>query len=113
MSKHKKIDNRTLSRGDIDKFKEWDKIVAENIDSWIASFCKMVSEHKNLDMSFNEFLELSMFKIEFKDMIEEAVVEYKKDTEETDIDYDSFAYSLLQSAKSETEALINAQEGIA
>ena len=95
------------------KFKEWDKMLESNLDLWLDNFCSMVRKRENWDTTFQDFLELSMFKLEFKDMIEEAIAEYKKDTNETDVDYEGFAYSLLQQSKEDVESLMNTQEGIA
>ena len=95
------------------KFKEWDKMLESNLGLWLDNFCSMIRNRENWDTTFQDFLELSMFKVEFKDMIEEAIAEYKKDTNETDVDYEGFAYSLLQQSKDEMESFINTQEGIA
>ena len=95
------------------KFKEWDKMLESNLGLWLDNFCSMIRNRENWDTTFQDFLELSMFKVEFKDMIEEAIAEYKKDTNETDVDYEGFAYSLLQQSKDEMESFVNTQEGIA
>ena len=95
------------------KFKEWDKMLESNLGLWLDNFCSMIRNRENWDTTFQDFLELSMFKLEFKDMIEEAIAKYKKDTNETDVDYEGFAYSLLQQSKDEMESFINTQEGIA
>ena len=95
------------------KFKEWDKMLESNLGLWLDNFCSMIRNRENWDTTFQDFLELSMFKLEFKDMIEEAIVQYKKDTNETDVDYEGFAYSLLQQSKEDVESLMNTQEGIA
>ena len=95
------------------KFKEWDKMLESNLGLWLDNFCSMIRNRENWDTTFQDFLELSMFKLEFKDMIEEAIAKYKKDTNETDVDYEGFAYSLLQQSKDEMESFISTQEGIA
>ena len=95
------------------KFKEWDKMLESNLGLWLENFCSMIRNRENWDTTFQDFLELSMFKLEFKDMIEEAIAKYKKDTNETEVDYEGFAYSLLQQSKDEMESFINTQEGIA
>ena len=95
------------------KFKEWDKMLESNLGLWLDNFCSMIRNRENWDTTFQDFLELSMFKLEFKDMIEEAIAKYKKDTNETEVDYEGFAYSLLQQSKDEMESFINTQEGIA
>ena len=95
------------------KFKEWDKMLESNLGLWLDNFCSMIRNRENWDTTFQDFLELSMFKLEFKDIIEEAIAKYKKDTNETEVDYEGFAYSLLQQSKDEMESFINTQEGIA
>ena len=75
------------------KFKEWDKMLESNLGLWLDNFCSMIRNRENWDTTFQDFLELSMFKLEFKDMIEEAIAKYKKDTNETEVDYEGFAYS--------------------
>ena len=95
------------------KFKEWDKMLESNLGLWLDNFCSMIRNRENWDTTFQDFLELSMFKLEFKDMIEEAIAKYKKDTNETEVDYEGFAYSLLQQSKDEMESFISTQEGIA
>ena len=95
------------------KFKEWDEMLESNLGLWLDTFCSMIRNRENWDTTFQDFLELSMFKLEFKDTIDDAIAEYKKDTNETEVDYEGFAYSLLRQSKEDVESLMNTQEGIA
>ena len=96
------------------KFEEWDKTVKDNLDDWVGSFSKKLKEGKDYwDFCFFDFVELSLFKNEFKDMIDKAVVLYKQDTGETNIDYDLFAYALLKEQQEEAEDILSSQKGIA
>ena len=93
------------------KFKEWDKVIDDNLDSWVDSFSEMMRRRENWDVNFDEYLEVSMFKLEFKDMIDESLAQYNKEYPESDIGYDAFAYNLLQVSKEEADEFMNTQGG--
>ena len=79
-----------------EKFKEWDGLVDENIKEWQKDYISRINKEKFWDVPLTDFVAYKMFVHEFKDGIEMAISEYKKDSGEDYVDYDSFSYAFYE-----------------
>ena len=84
-------------------FDKWDKMVNKNIDGWMDEFFALIKDRSSWDTTFMDFVELKMFKLEFKDVIDRAIDDYEEKTGKDVDDYDSFALALLDVKKESTD----------
>ena len=84
-------------------FKKWDKILKDNLPKWREDYFEHIKNKECWGLKFADYLEFRCFKIIFKDDISKAIEKYKEETGEKSVNYDAFAYSMLEEQRDEYE----------
>lgn len=95
---------------DIKSKKEFDEFVDKHLNKWVGQFTLMLLKKSNWDLTFEEFIRFSMFKMDcheeikglYKDMKETATEFSDENFTEDDVAHDLFLY-LKESFSSKTQ----------